>query len=75
MAMCSIRGCPGTYEPRALIHAVRHGGQVTVVEGVPTEVCSVCGDTLLAPETVRRLEQLLSGQAVPVGSAPLYEYA
>jgi hypothetical protein len=42
---------------------------------VPAEVCSVCGDTLLSPETIRRLEELLSARSEPGRSAPVFEYA
>jgi len=50
---CSIEGCSGEYEERKIVHTVRHQGQVVVIDHVPAEVCSVCGDVLLKPETVR----------------------
>lgn len=72
---CSIEGCPGEYEERKIVHTVRHKGQVIVIDHVPAEVCSVCGDVLLKPETVRRIEALLQAKTHPVGTVPLYEYA
>jgi YgiT-type zinc finger domain-containing protein len=72
---CSIAGCPGEYEERQIVHTVRHHGQVIVIDHVPAEVCSVCGDMLLKPETVRRIEELLRTRAQPAGTVPLYEYA
>jgi len=72
---CSIVGCPGEYEERHVIHTVRHRGQVIVFDHVPAEVCSVCGDVLLEPETVRRIEALLRATAQPARSVPLYEFA
>lgn len=72
---CSIEGCPGVYEEREIVHTVRHHGQVVVIDHVPAEVCSVCGDVLLKPETVRRLEELLRTTAEPSKTVPLYEYA
>lgn len=71
---CSIKGCPGRYEERSVAHTVRYHGQVTVIDHVPAEVCSVCGDVLLKPETVRRIEELLRTTAQPSGTVPLYEY-
>ena len=53
---CSIRECGGQYEDRTIVHAVTHRGRITVIDGVPAEVCRVCGDVLLRPETVRRIE-------------------
>ena len=72
---CSITGCPGTYEDRKIVHTVRHRGQLIVIDHVPAEVCSVCSDVLLKPETVRRIEELLHTTAQPAGTVPLYEYA
>lgn len=72
---CSIEGCPGEYEARQIVHTVRHKGQVIVIDHVPAEVCSVCGDVLLKPETVRHIEELLRTATRPTGTVPLYEYA
>ena len=72
---CSINGCPGVYEDSKVLHTVRHRGQVVVIDHVPAEVCSVCGDVLLKPETVRRIEKLLTAATHPVKTVPLYEYA
>jgi YgiT-type zinc finger domain-containing protein len=72
---CSLEGCPGEYEERKIVHTVRHKGQVTVIDHVPAEVCSMCGDVLLTPETVRRIEVLLQRATLPAASVPLYEYA
>jgi YgiT-type zinc finger domain-containing protein len=72
---CTLQGCPGTYEARTVVHTVRHRGEVIVIDHVPAEVCSVCGDVLLRPETVRRIEELLRTAAEPARAVPLYEYA
>ncbi|MBU0703502.1 MAG: YgiT-type zinc finger protein [Chloroflexi bacterium] len=72
---CSIEGCPGEYEERKIVHTVRHRGQVIVIDHVPAEVCSVCGDVLLKPETVRQIETLLQTATRPARTVPLYEYA
>jgi YgiT-type zinc finger domain-containing protein len=72
---CSITGCPGEYERKLIMHAVRHRGQVTVIDHVPAEVCDVCGDVLLDPLTVRHIEKLLGSQTKPPQTAPVYEYA
>lgn len=56
---CGIDERPGTYEERQVVHTVRYRGQVIVIDHVPAEVCSVCGNVLLKPEAVRRIEELL----------------
>lgn len=72
---CSLEGCSGQYEERKVVHPVRHRGQVIVIDHVPAEVCSVCGDVLLKPETVRRIEEMLKAAGQPARTVPLYEYA
>lgn len=72
---CSIEGCPGEYEGRRITHTVRHGSQVVVIDHVPAEVCNLCGDVLLEPETIRHIEKLLESQREPARTVPLYEYA
>lgn len=71
---CSIKGCPGEHEERKIVHTVRQEGQVVVIDHVPAEVCSVCGDVLLKPETIRRIERLLRTETRPANTVPLYEY-
>lgn len=41
---------------------------------LPADVCSLCGDMLLRPETVYRIEVLLKTVTRLAGKVPLYEY-
>lgn len=72
---CTIEGCPGEYEDRQIIHTVRYRGRVIVIDQVPAEVCTVCGDVLLKPETVRRIETMLKTSAKAKKMAPVFDYA
>lgn len=74
MTKCSMTGCSGEYERKSVTHTVRDKGEIVVIDHVPAEVCSVCGDTLFAPETVRGLERLLARREAPSRSAPVYDY-
>ncbi len=74
MTACSIQGCPGAYETREVTHTVRHAGDLVVIDHVPAQVCTVCGDVLLEPDTVRGIERLLSSREAPARTAPVYEY-
>jgi YgiT-type zinc finger domain-containing protein len=71
---CSLEGCPGEYQVKEVVHTVRHHGRVIVIDHVPAEVCTVCGDVLFSPETVRHIEDLLKHPSKPTTSVPLYEY-
>ena len=72
---CIVAGCPGSYEPRTIVHTMRRGDQIIVIDHVPAEVCAACGDVLFTPETVRRLEALGRTTAPPTGTVPLYDFA
>jgi HTH-type transcriptional regulator / antitoxin MqsA len=72
---CSIQGCPGHYETKLIVHTVKQGGRVLVFENVPAEICDVCSDTLLTPETIRHLERLMRQDPKPQKQAPVYAYA
>jgi len=72
---CTISDCPGEYEEKLIVHTVRHKGRLIVIDGVPAEVCSFCGDVLLKPDTVHEIEALLDELPAPIGSVPLYEFA
>jgi len=72
---CSINGCPGDYEEREVLHTVRHHGEIRVIDHVPAEVCNVCGDTLLTPETVRGIERILREDPSTDRTVPLVEFS
>ncbi len=72
---CSIQECPGHYEERRIVHAVRNRGRVLAFEQVPAEVCSFCGDTLFTPETVGKLDELMAEPPATTRVAPLYKLA
>lgn len=72
---CNVQGCPGEYEDRALVLADRVGAGIIVIEGVPAQVCAVCGDELLALRTVERLQALRRTPPPPTRFAPLYDFA
>ena len=61
-------------EQREIVHTAGVGQGIMVVERVPAAVCAVCGDTLLTPETVARLETLDRTPPPPVRLVPLYDF-
>jgi YgiT-type zinc finger domain-containing protein len=71
----SVGECPGEYEERKIVHTARYRGRVVVIDGVPAKVCQICGDVLLRPEVVRRIEALLQSSDAPAAMVPLYDYA
>lgn len=73
MTKCSIDSCPGEYDKKLILHTVKHQERVIVIEKVPAEVCSVCGDVLLSLSTVEAIEAMLENPGKPVRTAPVYE--
>ena len=71
---CSNTGCPGVLKRGDVVHTVRQGERILVIDHVPAEVCDVCGDVLFTPETVCRIEALRHGTATPVRTVPLYDF-
>ncbi len=71
---CSLSGCPGVYAQRRILHVVRDRGEAILFDGVPVEICDLCGDTLFAPETIRRLEELVKSNIPPKGFAPIFQF-
>ena len=72
---CSIKGCPGRYEKQLILHTFKKGLEVVVLENVPAEVCSVCGDTLLSPKTIKHIDRVMMRSSKPEKFVPVYEYA
>lgn len=72
---CTMLGCSGEYEDRKIVQIARPAGLLMVIENVPAEVCSVCGDVLLRPEAIRRIEAILREPGNPDRTALVYEYA
>ena len=72
---CSVADCPGEYEQREVVSAMRQGDCIIVVEHIPAEECDICGDVLFTPETIERLEALRQTTAPPVRTVPLYRFA
>ncbi|HEU5230633.1 MAG TPA: YgiT-type zinc finger protein [Ktedonobacteraceae bacterium] len=71
---CSIESCPGEYEQREVVHTVRQGNRIIVIDHVPAEVCAICGDVLFTPETVRKIEILRHTFEPPIRTVPLYDF-
>lgn len=74
MTRCSVKDCVGHYEPQQVTHTTRLDGEIVGFDSVPAEVCDVCGDVLLAVDTLRRIEMLLKARPIPAGSAPVFDY-
>ncbi len=72
MKNCSTRQCSGQCEERLITHVVKYHGEVIVLENVPAEVCSECGEVLLPLSSVEAIETMLKNPGKPIRTAPVY---
>lgn len=54
---CHVCGSPVKEERRD--HSVRTGGEWLLIRGVPTGVCSRCGEQILRLEVAERMERIV----------------
>jgi len=72
---CSIAGCPGQYEQSTVLHTAQRGDRIVVIENVPAEVCTVCGDVLFQAATVTRLLEILERGEPVARTVPVVDFA
>ncbi|MDL1892142.1 YgiT-type zinc finger protein [Sphingobacteriales bacterium CHB3] len=56
---CTFPGCPGEYEDKFITHKIEQPDGVAYIDNVPAKVCGLCGDTILASETLKVIEEIL----------------
>jgi YgiT-type zinc finger domain-containing protein len=66
-----------TFVYQKVKYTIEIDGKLIVVENVPARVCVETGEQLFAPETVERLQKLISGNSHPkrVMEVPVFEFA
>lgn len=66
-----------TFVHQKVKYTLEVDGNLVVVENVPARVCVETGEQLFAPETVERLQKLISGKSRPkrVMEVPVFEFA
>ena len=69
--------CGGKLEERVVTHPQTYLSKVYILENVPAEVCSQCGEVLLRPEILERMQQLVWSGVAPtcITQVPVYDLA
>ena len=75
MSNCPL--CGGKLEDRAIKHPQEHKGEIGILENVPAQVCLQCGEVLLRPDVLERVQEAVWSGAVPkrTASVPVYDLA
>ncbi len=75
MSQCPL--CQGTIEERLITYVQEYKGRVVIVENVPAEVCTQCGERLLRPDVAEKIQRLVWEQPSPKRhtEVPVYDLA
>ena len=75
--MNKCRTCGGTFEDGQITLTQQCDGKVAILENVPAKECKQCGDGLLRPEIVEKIQKLVWSGATPnrMVRVPVYDLA
>ncbi len=75
MKKCPL--CGGELEAKTVTHPQEYGGRIIILENVPAEVCQQCGEVLIRPDVLERMQALVWSDTAPGRTAhvPVYDLA
>ena len=75
MKQCPL--CGGELEGRAVTYPQEYKGRIVLLENVPAEVCRQCGEVLVQPDVLERVQKIVWSEAAPkrMTSIPVYDLA
>ena len=54
--------CKGDTEERVIRYVQEFDGRVVIIENVPAEVCTQCGEQLIRPEIAEKVQKIVWGE-------------
>lgn len=75
MRRCPL--CGGELQEKTITHPQEYKGKVVILENVPAEVCRQCGEVLLRPDVLERVQEVVWSEVAPkrTASVPVYDLA
>jgi YgiT-type zinc finger domain-containing protein len=75
MKRCPL--CGGELKERKITHPQEYNGKIIILENLPAEVCLQCGEVLLSPDILERVQELVWSKTAPKRrtSVPVYDLA
>ena len=69
--------CGGTIREDTIRHPQEYEGRIVIIENMPVLICDQCGEILLRPETLDKIQQLVWSKSEPerTESIPVYDLA
>ena len=73
MRRCPL--CAGELEKKTVTHPQEYRGKIIILENVPAEVCRQCGEVLLRPDVLERVQEVVWSGVAPkrTTSVPVYD--
>ncbi len=72
MMKCPL--CGGELEAKTVTHPQEYGGRIIILENVPAEVCQQCGEVLIRPDVLGRMQELVWSDTAPRRTAHVAVY-
>jgi|BarGraNGADG00312_1021997.scaffolds.fasta_scaffold228832_1 YgiT-type zinc finger domain-containing protein len=75
MKKCPL--CSGELERKTVTHPQEYKGVIYIIENVPVEVCVQCGEVLLRPDVLEKIQELVWSEKAPdrTTAVPVYDLA
>lgn len=75
MKTCPL--CGGELEEKIVTHPQEYKGKIIILENVPAELCRQCGEVLLRPDILERVQEVVWSEVAPkrTASVPMYDLA
>ena len=54
--------CKGDTEERLIRYVQEFDGRVVIIENVPAQVCTQCGEQLIRPEIAEKIQKIVWGE-------------
>ena len=54
--------CKGDTEERVIRYVQEFDGRVVIIENVPAQVCTQCGEQLIQPEIAEKVQKIVWGE-------------
>jgi len=75
MKKCPL--CGGELQAKTVTHPQEYEGRIIILENVPAEVCRQCGEVLIRPDVLEKMQQVVWSATTPRRTAriPVYDLA
>lgn len=75
MKKCPL--CGGDLEEKTVSHPQDYRGKIIIMENVPADVCLQCGEVLIHPDVLERMQEVVWSKIAPRRTArvPVYDMA